>query len=204
MHAGVCPYNNRTQFSVIVIQYFSPHRYPRIGLPAGTVPALRITRVDSRRALVAPVVHARALAILRLSARRTASTTKSTTEARLESTRRALLALASIPTPIVATLALATGTATATASPLVTGKHAAWWGVGALLLDVGLRHDFGGEMEPLAEVVETLGRQGVVVPLPGELRLDVAAGGEGLHCLDNLLLLCEYNGRCWDMQGSRT
>jgi len=58
--------------------------------------------------------------------------------------------------------------------------------VGALLLDVGLRDDLGGEVEPLAEVVETLRGEGVVVPLPRELGLEVAAGGEGLAGLDDL------------------
>lgn len=59
--------------------------------------------------------------------------------------------------------------------------------MGALLLDVGLGDDLGGEVEPLAEVVETFGGQGVVVPLPGELGLEVAAGGQGLAGLDDLL-----------------
>lgn len=56
----------------------------------------------------------------------------------------------------------------------------------ALLLDVGLRNDLGGEVEPLAEVVKTLGGEGVVVPLPGELGLEVAAGSQGLASLDDL------------------
>jgi hypothetical protein len=38
--------------------------------------------------------------------------------------------------------------------------------VRALLLDVRLGHNLSGEMEPLAEVVKTLGGQGVVVVLP--------------------------------------
>jgi hypothetical protein len=58
--------------------------------------------------------------------------------------------------------------------------------VRALLLDVGLRNDLGREMEPLAQVVETLGGEGVVVPLPRELGLEVAAGGQGLASLDDL------------------
>jgi hypothetical protein len=58
--------------------------------------------------------------------------------------------------------------------------------VGALLLDVRLGHDLSREVEPLAEVVETLGGEGVVVPLPGELGLEVAARGEGLASLDDL------------------
>lgn len=36
----------------------------------------------------------------------------------------------------------------------------------ALLLDVCSGHDLGGQVEPFAEVVETFGGQGVVVPLP--------------------------------------
>lgn len=42
-------------------------------------------------------------------------------------------------------------------------------------------------MEPLAEVVETSGGQGVVVVLPAELGGEVAAGGERLSGLDDLL-----------------
>ena len=58
----------------------------------------------------------------------------------------------------------------------------------ALLLDVGLGNDLGREVEPLAEVVKTLRGEGVVVPLPGELGLEVAAGGQGLASLDDLLV----------------
>jgi hypothetical protein len=42
-------------------------------------------------------------------------------------------------------------------------------------------------MEPVAQVVETFGGQGVVVPLPRELGLEEAARGEGLAGLDDLL-----------------
>lgn len=41
-------------------------------------------------------------------------------------------------------------------------------------------------MEELSEVGKTLLGEGVVVPLPRELSLDVALGVEGLHSLDNL------------------
>jgi hypothetical protein len=37
--------------------------------------------------------------------------------------------------------------------------------VGALLLDVGGGNNLSGEVEPLAEVVKTLGGEGVVVVL---------------------------------------
>lgn len=55
----------------------------------------------------------------------------------------------------------------------------------SLLLDVGGGDNLSGEVKPFAEVVETLGGQGVVVPLPGELGLDIAARGEGLARLDD-------------------
>lgn len=55
----------------------------------------------------------------------------------------------------------------------------------SLLLDVGGRDNLSGQMEPLAEVVETLGGQGVVVVLPRELSLDIAAGGKRLARLDD-------------------
>lgn len=56
----------------------------------------------------------------------------------------------------------------------------------ALLLDVRGWDDLRGQVEPFAEVVESLGGEGVVVPLPGELGLEVAARREGLACLDDL------------------
>jgi hypothetical protein len=56
---------------------------------------------------------------------------------------------------------------------------------------VGGRDDLGGEVEPLAEVAEAGLSQGVVVVLPRELGLDVAAGGERLARLDDLVWLLE-------------
>jgi hypothetical protein len=101
----------------------------------------------------------------------------------------ALLALTSITAPVAA-LPVATVAATATAAaepPLAAllAQHAAGRGVGPLLLDVGGRDNLGGEVQPLPEVVETLGGQGVVVVLPRELGLDVAARGQGLASLDD-------------------
>lgn len=61
--------------------------------------------------------------------------------------------------------------------------------MGSLLLDVRSGHDLSGQVEPLAEVVETLGGEGVVVVLPGELSLDIAAGGKGLASLDDVKVL---------------
>ena len=58
-----------------------------------------------------------------------------------------------------------------------------------LLLDVRLGHDLGGQVQPLAEVVEALGGEGVVVPLPAELGLEEAARGEGLAGLDDVEVL---------------
>jgi hypothetical protein len=104
--------------------------------------------------------------------------------------RTALLALTSV-TASVAALPVATVTATATASAeppltaLLAAKHATGRGVRPLLLDVGGRDNLGGEVQPLPEVVETLGGQGVVVVLPRELGLDVAARGQRLARLDD-------------------
>lgn len=53
-------------------------------------------------------------------------------------------------------------------------------------LDVGGRDNLSGDVKPLAEVVETLGGEGVVVVLPREAGLQVAPGGEGLASLDDL------------------
>lgn len=52
---------------------------------------------------------------------------------------------------------------------IISAHHALRRGVRALLLDMRSRHDLGGEVQPFAQVVEALGREGVVVPLPGEL-----------------------------------
>lgn len=51
---------------------------------------------------------------------------------------------------------------------------------------MGLRNDLRREVEELSEVGETLVGEGVVVPLPRELGLDVALRGQGLHGLDDL------------------
>ena len=56
----------------------------------------------------------------------------------------------------------------------------------ALLFDVGGWNDLGGKMKPFAQVVETLGGEGVVVPLPGELGLEEAFRGQGLAGFDDL------------------
>lgn len=101
-----------------------------------------------------------------------------------------LLALSSIPSP-VATLAIATVPTATTATkglPLtltITAHHAARGRVRTLLLDVRRGHDLSRQVEPLAEVVQTLGGEGVVVVLPRELGLDVAARGERLAGLDH-------------------
>jgi hypothetical protein len=99
-----------------------------------------------------------------------------------------LLALASIASSVSA-LTVATVTATSTAEwpslALTLAEHATGRSMRSLLLDVGSRNDLSREVKPFAEVVQTLGGQGVVVPLPGELGLDIAAGVEGLESLDN-------------------
>ena len=77
----------------------------------------------------------------------------------------------------------------------------------ALLLDVGGRDNLSGEVQPFTEVVKTLaivrivfsflcdkgetnlGGEGVVVVLPRELGLDVAAGVERLAGLDHVEVL---------------
>lgn len=112
---------------------------------------------------------------------------------RVEFTRSAtLLALASITATVttltVATVTTVTTTATTERTALtltLATQHAAGRNVRLLLLDVGSRDDLGRQVQPLAEVVETLGGQGVVVPLPGELGLDVAAAGQRLESLDD-------------------
>ena len=50
---------------------------------------------------------------------------------------------------------------------------------------MSLGDDLGWDVKPFSEVGETLIGQGVVVPLPGELSLDISLGGQGLHQLDD-------------------
>jgi len=124
----------------------------------------------------------------------TTATTETATELRSELARSTtLLALtsvtASVTTLAVTTVAtVATATAAESTSALTTTlltHHATGRGMRPLLLDVGSGNDLGGEVEPLPEVVETLGGEGVVVVLPRELGLDVAARGQGLESLDD-------------------
>lgn len=61
--------------------------------------------------------------------------------------------------------------------------------MGTLLLDVGSWDNLGWEMEPLAQVVEALWGEGVVVVLPRELGLDVTTGGKRLAGLDDVQVL---------------
>ena len=61
--------------------------------------------------------------------------------------------LAALLAAAVATLTGSTGTALT----LLTAHHAAGGSVGTLLLDVGGRDNLSGEVEPLTEVVKTLG-----------------------------------------------
>jgi hypothetical protein len=115
----------------------------------------------------------------------TTSTAEATTELGLELARGttfallALLALvaATVTVTVAATVTATATTAAATALAVVTTEHTPGRSR-ALLLNVGLGNDLGREMEPLAEVVEALRGEGVVVPLPAEAGLDVAAGGQ--------------------------
>lgn len=104
-----------------------------------------------------------------------------------------LLALAGVTSP-VASLAVTTSTATTATERLaltlaITSHHATRGSVRTLLLDVRSGHDLSRQVEPLAEVVETLGGEGVVVVLPRELGLDISARGQGLASLDHVEVL---------------
>lgn len=103
--------------------------------------------------------------------------------------RTALLALASIPAAVSALAVTPVAAAAAAERPalaLALTQHTTGRRVRPLLLDVGGRDDLGREVEPFAEVVETLGGQGVVVILPAEPGLDIAAGVERLAGLDHV------------------
>ena len=49
-----------------------------------------------------------------------------------------------------------------------------------MLFDMGGGNNLSGQVKPFSEVLETLRGQGVVVVLPGESGLEVAAGGQGI------------------------
>jgi hypothetical protein len=119
----------------------------------------------------------------------TTTTAISTTELRSKLARSTTLLALTTLTPSVTALTIATVAATATAErsslTLALAEHATGRSVRSLLLDVGGRNDLSGKVEPFAEVVEALGGQGVVVVLPRELSLDIAAGGERLASLDD-------------------
>jgi hypothetical protein len=96
----------------------------------------------------------------------TTSTSEATTELRLELAGSTALALLSLVTAaVLATVTATSTTAATTALTVVTAEHAPGRSR-ALLLDVGLGNNLGGEVEPFTEVVETLGGEGVVVVLP--------------------------------------
>lgn len=106
-------------------------------------------------------------------------------EATRSTTFLALTGLTSAVSALAVTT-VTTGTAAeGTTLALALTEHTAGRSVRALLLDVGGGHNLSGEMEPFAKVVETLGGQGVVVVLPRELGLDIAAGGKRLASLDD-------------------
>ena len=52
-------------------------------------------------------------------------------------------------------------------------------------------------MEPFAKVVEAFWGQGVVVILPGELGLEVTAGGKGLAGFDDLVAYVSGESAGW-------
>lgn len=74
------------------------------------------------------------------------------------------------------------------ARSVLTGATATH-GEGPGLLLVSLRDNTRGKVKPLAEVLNTLVGEGVVVVLPRELGLDVASRGQRLHGLDDVEVL---------------
>jgi hypothetical protein len=59
-------------------------------------------------------------------------------------------------------------------------------GAGTNGFAMSLRDDFCREVEPFTEVLKSLSRKSVIVPLPREPRLDVTTGGKRLKHLDHL------------------
>jgi hypothetical protein len=101
----------------------------------------------------------------RLRSGSSTSTAEATTELRLELARSTTLALLALVTAAVTVTVTTTSTAATAPLAVVTTEHTPGRSR-ALLLDVGLGHNLSREVEPLAEVVETLGGEGVVVVLP--------------------------------------
>jgi hypothetical protein len=102
--------------------------------------------------------------------------------------------IASTVTSLTITTISVTTTAAASTERLaltltITAHHTTRRSMGSLLLDVGSRDNLSGEMEPFAEIIETLWGESVVVVLPAELGLDVAARGKRLASLDNVEVL---------------
>jgi hypothetical protein len=124
-----------------------------------------------------------------LRRRSATTTTKATSEAWSKLARStAFLALTSV-TATVASFAVTTRSASATRASLtvaITPHHSTWRSMRALLLDVCGRHDFGGQVKPFPEVIETFRGQSVVVVLPGELGLEVTTGSQRLASFDDL------------------
>ena len=117
----------------------------------------------------------------------TASPAEATTELGLELARGSTLSLlasvaAAVAVTVTTTVTATSTTAATTALTVVTAAEHTPGRSRALLLDVGLGNDLGGEVEPFTEVVETLGGEGVVVPLPREAGLEVTARGQRLAC----------------------
>jgi hypothetical protein len=103
------------------------------------------------------------------------------------SRRCALLALTTgITASVVTTLAVTTfttSTSTTTTKWLalalaLSTHHTTRRSMGSLLLDVGSWDNLSGKVKPLAEVIESLWGEGVIVVLPGELSLDITTGGK--------------------------
>jgi hypothetical protein len=111
---------------------------------------------------------------------------------RLELSGRAFLPLVTVAEPPPPIIIFVTASVTSVAPPAtrppltVAAHHATGRRVALGLLDVRRGDNLGGEMQPLAEVLETFWSERVVVVLPGELGLEVVARGEGLASFDDL------------------
>lgn len=112
-----------------------------------------------------------------MSTGKTRTTRQTNKTHRVESSGTLLVTV--VPPPV--TLPVTTGSPVGTVPGSRPGGS-----LGPSGLLVGLGDNLGGQVQVLAQVVQTLGGEGVVVPLPRELGLDVSLGGKGLHGLDDL------------------
>ena len=94
-----------------------------------------------------------------------------------------VLLLASVSSSVLSSVTAVSVTSWGAVSTTGTTADGSLWSSWSL---VGGWDDLSWEVQVLSEVLETLVGEGVVVPLPAELGVDEALGGQALHSLDDV------------------